>query len=59
VPDDRLAEYNAELEELLDQEVEVDIHTIGAEALAMCEEKRPGFALPPIVPFAAWFMFED
>ena len=58
VPASRRASYDAELEELLAQPVDVDVRTISEAELLQCEAKRPGFNLAPGILFGAWFMFD-
>ena len=59
VKKENVAQYTAEIDELLDQVIDLDIRAITEAQLAECEEKRPGFAVPVVALYGAWFMFED
>jgi len=50
--------FKADVEELLDTEVDVEIRVISNEMIARSEEKRTGFAIPTDDRLIAWFMFE-
>lgn len=59
IPEANFDAANAELEELMSTEVDVDIRTITEEMLAECDAKRKDFSVPPSALFGAWFMFEE
>lgn len=50
-------QFQAELNELLDAEVDVDIRVVTEEQLEACESARPNFVLTPATVYGAWFMF--
>lgn len=47
-----------EYQQLLDSQVEVDIHPLTIEDLGWCEEAKPDFNVTPALMYQAWFMFE-
>ena len=47
-----------EYQQLLDSQVEVDVHQLTMEELAECEQAKPGFNITPALMYQAWFMFE-
>lgn len=49
---------DAEFNDLLNSDVEVDIHPVSMEDLAHIEELKPGFEVPVGVFVNAWFLFE-
>jgi isocitrate/isopropylmalate dehydrogenase len=51
-------QWDADLDELLDQPTEVDLRIITVDELQACEDRNAEFGLPPALIFAASFMFE-
>lgn len=47
-----------EYQQLLDSQVEVDVHPLTMEELAECEQAKPDFNVTPALMYQAWFMFE-
>jgi len=52
-------QFQLDIEELLDTEIEVEIRVVTNEMLEKSEEKRPGFAVPADNMLITWFMFEQ
>lgn len=51
-------QFQLDMDELWDTEVEIDIRVITNEAIKKSQEKRPGFVIPTDDMLTAWFMFE-
>ena len=58
VDKDKMDEFRAEVDTLLDQEIEVDIRQINKAMLAHSEEKRPEFSIPQDDVYIAWYLFD-
>jgi len=58
VPEDKHGEFMADVELLLNKEVEVGIRQISMEMIERSEEKRPGFTIPQDDMYNAWYLFD-
>jgi len=50
---------DAEFEELLDMEIEIDLHPLPITEIEHVEEARPGFEIPVLAFYVADFMFSE
>jgi len=58
IPEDKLPAFRADIELLLDQEVDVQIRQISMEMIQHSEESRPGYAIPSDDMYIAWYLFD-
>ena len=58
IPEDKRDAFKADIELLLDQEVDVQIRQISMEMIQRSEDKRTGFVIPQSDMYIAWYLFD-